>query len=93
MTANLTNLVPLIDQALAAASQRSQGAHQERAQQLTNALQAVRQQAAAGTLEPSRGVVTLGLTRGVADLGEPLDSPLIQALGAIEKYYQEHCRE
>jgi hypothetical protein len=38
-------------------------------------------------------VVTLGLTRGVADLGEPLDSPLIQALGAIEKYYQEHCRE
>jgi type II secretory pathway component PulL len=93
MTANLTNLLPLIDQALAAIDQRGSSAKPEQAQKLRHALQAVRQQAEAGNLEPSRGVVTLGLTRGVADLGEPLDSPLIQALGAIESYYKEHCRE
>ncbi|MFM7265098.1 MAG: hypothetical protein ACKOZW_05810 [Cyanobium sp.] len=93
MTANLPNLLPLLDQALAEANRRAQGGPPERAERLKGALQAIRAQVDAGSLEPSRGVVTLGLTRGVADWGEPLDSPLIKLLGEIEAYYRDHCRE
>lgn len=93
MTANLPNLLPLIDQALAEADRRSHGGTPEKAERLKGALQSIRSQVEGGSLEPSRGVVTLGLTRGVADWGEPLDSPLIQLLGQIEAYYRDHCRD
>lgn len=92
MSANLPNLLPLLDQALAEASRRQDGTP-ERAQRLQAVLQGIRSQVEAGSLEPSRGVVTLGLTRAVADWGEPLDSPLIKALGQIEAYYRDHCRD
>jgi hypothetical protein len=92
MTANLPNLLPLIDQALAEAQRRQDGSP-ERAERLRGALESIRSQVNAGSLEPSRGVVTLGLTRAVADWGEPLDSHLIQLLGQIEAYYRDHCRE
>ena len=93
MSTNLPNLLPLLDQALAEAGHRGQAGPPERAQRLQSVLQGIRAQVEAGNLEPSRGVVTLGLTRAVADWGEPLDSPLIQALGEIEAYYRDHCRD
>lgn len=58
---------------------------------LISALQAIKKQVIADQLEPSQGILTLGLSRGVADWVDSLDSPLLKAVGAIEKYYQKHC--
>ena len=47
----------------------------------------------AGQLEPSGGVLTLGLTRQVADTADSLTSPVLQAVGEIERFYQERYKE
>ena len=47
-----------------------------------------RERAKSGQLEPSRGVVTLGVLREVVDwASEPLESPLIKAARDLERYY------
>lgn len=79
-----------IDRALEIA-ERMKGENQPK--QLNNLiaqLQAIKSQTIAGQLEPSQGILTLGLARGVADWIDSLDSPLLKAVGAIEQYYQKH---
>ncbi len=55
-----------------------------------NVLQSLKNQTLTGNLESSGGSGTLGLARNVADWIEPLDSPLLHAVGLIEQYYQQH---
>ena len=84
MDARTADFLGLIDQAMAAAAtDASQGPR------VLAALQALRGQIESGSLEPSRGVVTLGLARHVADTAESLASPLLQAVGALERFYLE----
>jgi hypothetical protein len=88
MDARTTEFLSLIDRALVAAgADASQGA------KVSAALQSLRGQIEAGSLEPSRGVVTLGLARHVADSAGSLASPLLQAVGELERFYQERYRE
>ncbi len=82
--------IPLIDRALEIAEQMKGENPPEQLHNLIGALQAIKSQAIAGQLEPSQGILTLGLARGVADWIDSLDSPLLEAVGAIEQYYQKH---
>ncbi|SRR5579883_1364066 len=90
--------VKLIDQAVETAEQMRQqqqvqqpgSGQQERLNSVINALQSIKTNAQSGKLEPSGGNLTLGLAREVADWIEPLDSPLLKAVGEIEQYYQKH---
>lgn len=59
----------------------------ERTAQVLSRLQ---ERVKSGELEPSNGTVTLGLARGVSDWIEPLDSPLLGAVGKIETFYMEN---
>ncbi len=88
MDARITEFLGLIDRAVAAA-----GADASQGPKLLSALQSLRGQIEAGSLEPSRGVVTLGLARHVADTAGSLASPLLQAVGDLERFYQESYRE
>lgn len=88
MDARNTEFLGLIDRAAAAAgSDASQGP------KVLAALQSLRSQIESGSLEPSRGVVTLGLARHVADTAGSLASPLLQAVGDLERFYQEQYQE
>ncbi len=88
MDARTTEFLNLIDRALAAAgADASQGAP------VSAALHSLRGQIESGSLEPSRGVVTLGLARHVADGAGSLASPLLQAVGELERFYQERYRD
>lgn len=89
MASSLHDLLPLIDGALEVADRQPQGAHGERVSQLIGVLRGLRSQVQAGTLEPSVGGASLGLSRGVADWLDPLDSPLLKAVAAIEARYQQ----
>jgi len=82
--------VRLVDHALKVAEQMKSGNQKEQINHLISTLQTIKRQATAGQLEPSQGTSTLGLSRGVADWIDSLDSPLLKAVGAIEKYYQQH---
>jgi hypothetical protein len=53
-------------------------------------LKSIKNQALAGQLPPSQGIVTLGLAREVADWIDPLDSPLLKAVGKVEREYQKY---
>ncbi|GAB1544628.1 hypothetical protein NUACC21_73040 [Scytonema sp. NUACC21] len=91
METKTTQLLKLIEQALNIAEQiRSELSNPERLNNVIGALQSIRSQTLAGQLEPSGGSATLGLAREVADWVEPLDSPLLKAVGAIEEYYQRN---
>jgi hypothetical protein len=91
MKNNTTDFIKLIDQALEIAEQTTtESGKQERLNNAIAALQSIKTQTLAGNLEPSGGNSTLGLASGVADWIEPLDSPLLAAVGAIEQYYQKH---
>lgn len=84
--------VRLIDHAL---NQSEEMAHQvpARADQLhplVSELHRIRADVLADRLQPSQGTLTLGLARGLADWVEPLDSPLLEAVGAVERYYQQY---
>ena len=82
--------IPLIDRALEIAEQMRGENQTEQLNNLIGALQAIKSQVIADQLEPSQGILTLGLSRGVADWIDSLDSPLLKAVGAIEQYYQRH---
>jgi len=57
---------------------------------IIDALTRLKNEASAGTLESSHGVVTIGVLREVADWGEDSESELFQAAKAIERYYLEN---
>lgn len=89
METKTEKLLKLIEQALNIAEQmRPELANPERLNNVISVLQSIRSKALIGRLEPSAGTSTLGLAREVADWVEPLDSPLLKAVGAIEEYYQ-----
>ncbi|MEB3292618.1 MAG: hypothetical protein VKJ24_05625 [Synechococcales bacterium] len=82
--------IQLIDHALELAEQMSGENQVEQLSNLIGALQTIKSRAIAGQLEPSRGSLTLGLVREVADWVDSLDSPLLKMVGAIDRYYQRH---
>lgn len=95
MDANQSELIQLIDRALAIAEQmriehQVEPLNFEHLNNLIHALQVIKSQAITGQLEPSQGISTLGVAREVADWVDSLDSPLLKAVGAIEQYYQHH---
>ena len=51
-----------------------------------------RDEALGGQTPPSRGIVTLGILREVADWGEPSDSPLFKVAQELERYYKEKMK-
>lgn len=52
-----------------------------------------RGRAESGQLEPSRGVVNLGVLREVGDWPtEALDSPLVKAARDLERYYRDEMK-
>jgi hypothetical protein len=89
MAPSLHDLLPLIDGALSVADRHRQGADGDRVTQLIGILEGLRSQVQAGTLQPSVGGASLGLSRGVADWVGQLDSPLLHAVAAIEARYQQ----
>ncbi|MBC1236307.1 hypothetical protein VF14_12780 [Nostoc linckia z18] len=93
METNTQEFVKLIDRASEISQQMLKDKQSESSPRLNNvinALQSIKTKALNGKLEPSGGVSTLGLAREVADWIEPLDSPLLKAVGSIEEYYQQH---
>ncbi|MEM8722390.1 MAG: hypothetical protein AAGE84_24370 [Cyanobacteria bacterium P01_G01_bin.39] len=90
MESKKLEFIQLIDHALKIAEQDKSQNQVEQLNNLTGVLQTIKSQALADQLEPSQGSLTLGLSRGVADWVDSLDSPLLKAVGAIEQYYQKH---
>jgi len=88
MDSRNTEFLGLIDRAVAVA-----GRDGGRGQQLVAVLQSLKGKIESGQLEPSGGVLTLGLARQVADTADSLASPLLQAVGEIERFYQERFKE
>lgn len=84
--------IKLIDQALSQSEQMLQQvpSRTEQLNALVSELQRIKANALSDQLQPSEGRLTLGLARGLADWIEPLNSPLLNAVGAIERYYQQH---
>ena len=85
-------LVELIDQALSQSEQMLQQspAQTEHLQTLIAELQRIKATALSDQLQPSEGTLTLGLSRGLADWIDPLNSPLMETVGAVELHYQQH---
>jgi hypothetical protein len=84
-------LIKLIDQAVNIAEHlRNESENSERLTNVISVLQSIKNNVLSGKLEPSGGNLTLGLAREVADWIEPLDSPLLKAVGEIEEYYQKY---
>jgi len=81
-------LIKLIENAIAVSNQIKLEKNAEYLNNVINILQNLKTQALENQLPPSEGVLTLGLSRGVADWVDSLDSPLLKAVGNIEKYYQ-----
>ncbi len=94
MEDKIAPFIALIDEALAMVTEmQSTGTTSNSPEDLDRTLQfliKIKATASAGQLEPSQGVVTLGLSRGVTEWLEPPDSPLYAAIGAIERFYREH---
>ena len=80
----------LIDHAIAEAKQVRLNSKSERLDTVIHVLETLKTQVSEGTLAPSQGVQTLGLSREVADWINDLDSPLLKNVGAIEQYYQKY---
>ena len=83
-------LIKLIENALTVSNQIKLEKNAEYLNNVINILQNLKTQALENQLPPSEGVLTLGLSRGVADWVDSLDSPLLKAVGNIEKYYQQN---
>lgn len=83
--------VRLIDQALSQseAMSRQVPARAEGLGALVSELQRIKENVLNNQLTPSEGTLTLGLAKGLADWIEPLNSPLMDAVGAVELYYQQ----
>ncbi len=90
MESKIAEFVQLTDQARELAQTLNSQQQSEHLNLLIRELERVKSQALAGQLEPSGGTVTLGLARQVADQVNSLDSPLLTAVGAVERYYQEN---
>ncbi|MEH2062000.1 MAG: hypothetical protein V7K50_06940 [Nostoc sp.] len=93
METKIEEFIKLIDQASEIIEQMLKDKQPEFSAPLKNvnsALKSIRSNTLNGQLEPSGGISTLGLSHEVADWIEPLDSPLLKAVGAIEEYYQKH---
>ena len=93
METKIEEFIKLIDQASEIIEQILKEKQPEFSAPLKNvssALKSIRSNTLNGQLEPSGGISTLGLSHEVADWIEPLDSPLLKAVGAIEEYYQKH---
>jgi hypothetical protein len=85
--------IKMIDQASGIAEQMLKDKKPEISTHLNNAiaaLQSIKSRTLNGKLEPSGTISTLGLAHGLADWIEPLDSPLLKAVGAIEEHYQKY---
>lgn len=82
--------IRLIDQALEISKQEKSPKQAKQFDNLVRALNSIKSQVIAEQLEPSQGILTLGLSRGVADWIDSLDSPVLKAVGQIELYYQQH---
>jgi replicative superfamily II helicase len=91
MDAQKFEFIQLIDRALEISQQMRVENQSEHLDNVIDTLQSIKSQTVAGQLEPSHGTSTLGLARAVADWIDSLDSPLLEAVGAIEQYYQKHC--
>jgi hypothetical protein len=94
MQEKTTKLIELIDTALnIVTSMQSDSSSENSSENLVRTAQAlsvIKERASTGQLGSSNGVITLGLVRGVSDWIEPLNSPLLGAVGAIETYYREN---
>ncbi|MBD2211344.1 hypothetical protein H6G27_15940 [Nostoc linckia FACHB-104] len=91
MEAKKVEFLKLIDQALEVGKTMLDTGYpsSDRLNNLIAQLQQIKAETISDRLEPSGGIVTLGLAREVADWIENLDSPLLKAVGAIEIYYQQ----
>ncbi len=91
MEAKKQEFLQLIDRAIALSEKmlNSTPSHPERLNTLVSELQRIKTNVISDRLQPSEGTLTLGLARAVADWVEPLNSPLLDAVGAIELYYQQ----
>ncbi len=85
------NFLQTIDNAISIAktTENSEPLIKEQINNLIKVLKQLKRDTLNDALEPSPGRVTLGLSRNVADWIEPFDSPLLKAVGDIEKYYQQ----
>ncbi|MFB2893956.1 hypothetical protein ACE1CI_13685 [Aerosakkonemataceae cyanobacterium BLCC-F50] len=91
MEAKKQEFLQLIDRAIGL-SEKMQGTtpnSTEKLNTLVSELQRIKANVMSDRLQPSEGTLTLGLAREVADWVEPLNSPLLDAVGAIELYYQQ----
>lgn len=91
MEAKKQEFLQLLDQAIALSETMSSNTPtlSEHHTTLISELQRIKATVISDQLQPSEGTLTLGLARQVADWVESLDSPLLQAVGAIERYYQQ----
>lgn len=83
-------LIKLIENAIAVSNQIKLEKNADYLNNVINILQNLKTQVVENQLTSSEGVLTLGLSRGVADWVDSLDSPLLKAVGNIEKYYQQN---
>ncbi|MDB9506830.1 MAG: hypothetical protein ACKPJT_09410 [Microcystis panniformis] len=90
METNMRELIQSIDQAINVAEQMPKTERATRIEGLISVLKTIKSQALAGQLPPSQGIVTLGLAREVADWIDSLDSPLLKAVGKVEREYQKY---
>ena len=86
----MRELIQSIDQAITVAEQMPKTERSTRIEGLISVLKTIKSQALAGQLPSSQGIVTLGLAREVADWIDPLDSPLLKAVGKVEREYQKY---
>lgn len=93
MDSRNSDFLGLIDQAVAVAGKAAGGLDAGRRQQLVAVLHGLKGRIQSGQLEPSGGVLTLGLTRQVADSVDSLAAPVLHAVGEIERFYQERFKD
>ena len=86
----MRELIQSIDQAINVAEQMRKTERSTRIEGLISVLKTIKSQALAGQLPSSQGIVTLGLAREVADWIDSLDSPLLKAVGKVEREYQKY---
>ncbi len=90
MNKSTQEFIQLIDHALMVAEQTNSQLNIEQLSRVISQLQHLKSQVLSQRLEPSQGLITLGLSRGVSDWIDSLDSPLLKAVGAVERFYQQH---
>ncbi|HJU53042.1 MAG TPA: hypothetical protein VJ715_00660 [Pyrinomonadaceae bacterium] len=93
MKTKAEELIGLLDDARAIAEERLQRRSPDERnlsalETIAAVLQDYKEKVLSGTLSPSEGHVTLGLTRFVADWDE-LDSPLLKAVGKADRFYRD----